>query len=407
MTGAESGRISGRGAQTRRIYEMRRRVYMGTVVLVSLLCFKVVLIHTSGPSTPLWYRIFNYIVGGYALILLAYTSVWAWLSMARSSTPPLENRDPLTGLLDWGGLVDAVQEERSDSPSEQPLRLVYIDMIGLKQVNAVCGQNMGDSVLQQAARILENQTPPKSPVARLKGDEFVVLLSDQTPKDAEKIRQRIVKKMETHNFGTGDASVSCRASVLPRLTGDCRLVELLATVRQGGTCKGSEDENAAIAEYCAIPQVTISACARYRADSLKIPVRNAFYSWRTNRDGEFVERMAREVQQVLSFKADGKTFDFVTAPPGKETHEDNKPAHVLAKAVAEQLNVPYRNVLTAGPVSKAFAWMEPKLATAVREGSHVLLLSDFVDEGSHTRRCVEKLARAGAFVQVVAWAAKV
>ena len=407
MAAVKYGEFSGQGGQMQRLYEMRRRVFMGTVLLVSLLCFKAVLLSTAGPSTPLWYRVLNYTISAYALVLLLYTSFWLWQTLRRRQPESQSSTDPLTGLMDWDGLVETVHEDNLDSPSSQPVRLVYVDMVGLKQVNAVCGQNIGDSVLQEAAKILRAATPSEARLARLKGDEFVVLLQETTPEKAERIRQRIVKRIETHNFGTGDAGVSCRATVLPQLSGDCRLVELLAGVRRGGTIKGDADEHMTDAEYCAIPQVTISACARYRLDSLNSPLRNGYYQWRRGGDHEFLNRMAREVQEVISLQAGGRPFDFVTAPPGKESSQDNKPAHALARQVARELDVPYRKVLRAGPVSRAFDWMEPKVATAVKEDSHVLLVSDCVEEGSHTRRCVEKLAQAGAFVQVVAWAARV
>lgn len=380
---------------------------MGTVLLISLLSFKSVLLSMDVPRTPTWYRVFNYATSTYALALLAYTSIWLWRCVVQQKPERSFNADPLTGLLDWGGLMEVVQEERSDVSSGQPVRLLYVDMVGLKQVNALCGQHVGDSVLQATAEILKEETPPDTPIARLKGDEFIVLMRSQTPEEAERIRRRTVQRIERHNFGTGNAAVSCRATVIPRLSGDCRLVELLAGVRRGGTLKGGQGKRATDGEYCAIPQVTISACARYRFDNLKVPLRNALHEWRKSGDREFLGRMVREVHEVLNLSVNGRSFDFVTAPPGKETSEDNKPAHRLAERIAEELDAPYRKVLTNGPVSQAFAWMEPKVGAAIREGSFILLLSDCVDGGAHLRRCVEKLAGAGAFVQVVAWAAKV
>lgn len=154
--------------EIRRLQQMRRRVYLGSVFLVSLVSFEAVLCE-SALTVPLWFRVFNYVLTAYALGLLTYSTVWLWKSWAYNKQRRLLSMmDQLTGLMNWQGLLE-VMRGYSAEESEQPVRLIYVDLVGLEKVNAVHGQTIGDSVLTNTARLLEENTPEDSHVGRLGG----------------------------------------------------------------------------------------------------------------------------------------------------------------------------------------------------------------------------------------------
>lgn len=83
----------------------------------------------------------------------------------------LASHDPLTGCLNLRGL-GRVAESRLG----QPCALAYLDLDRFKLINDLYGHNAGDSVLQQVAQRMRSVLAPDDVLARIGGDEFVVLL---------------------------------------------------------------------------------------------------------------------------------------------------------------------------------------------------------------------------------------
>ncbi len=78
--------------------------------------------------------------------------------------------DPLTGLLNRAGLIDAA---RSYDPW-LPAALFFVDLDGFKSVNDTLGHQYGDDVLRAVADRLQEIFRTDDLVARLGGDEYVV-----------------------------------------------------------------------------------------------------------------------------------------------------------------------------------------------------------------------------------------
>ncbi|WP_454843179.1 diguanylate cyclase domain-containing protein [Rahnella aceris] len=101
--------------------------------------------------------------------------------------------DPLTDLPNWGFLHDRLKVALSTARREQgQLSLLYIDLDKFKQVNDTLGHGIGDLLLQGAAARLKLCVRESDTVARVGGDEFVVLLQGvslpASARVAEKIR---------------------------------------------------------------------------------------------------------------------------------------------------------------------------------------------------------------------------
>jgi diguanylate cyclase (GGDEF)-like protein len=73
------------------------------------------------------------------------------------------------------------------------LALMFLDLDHFKQVNDTMGHEAGDTLLQEAARRLEDCLRESDTVARLGGDEFVVLLTDLVdPTDPAMVGNKIL-----------------------------------------------------------------------------------------------------------------------------------------------------------------------------------------------------------------------
>ena len=90
----------------------------------------------------------------------------------------LESRiDPLTGLLNRRGLEERFEVELARAKREQaPLAVVALDIDHFKRVNDQHGHQAGDRALVWLASMLCEHTRGADIVARVGGEEFVIVL---------------------------------------------------------------------------------------------------------------------------------------------------------------------------------------------------------------------------------------
>ena len=92
------------------------------------------------------------------------------------SAQTLALRDSLTGLPNRALLDDRIEQALARSRrTQEPFALLVVDLDGFKGVNDVRGHEAGNQVLRTIARRLESVVRATDTVARVGGDEFVVL----------------------------------------------------------------------------------------------------------------------------------------------------------------------------------------------------------------------------------------
>ena len=100
--------------------------------------------------------------------------------------------DPLTGLANRRAWDDALAAIRSAPVTEKHgWCLAIVDLDRFKGVNEAHGLAAGDQLLQEVAAALSAALRQQDLVSRLGGDEFGVLLSNVTPKEAATILERL------------------------------------------------------------------------------------------------------------------------------------------------------------------------------------------------------------------------
>jgi diguanylate cyclase (GGDEF)-like protein/putative nucleotidyltransferase with HDIG domain len=86
-------------------------------------------------------------------------------------------------------------EERKalDVPDNLPLSIIFVDLNGLKLTNDIFGHDAGDELIKQTAKILQQSCRGRDVLARIGGDEFVMLLPNT---DAATARQMLLQLRE-------------------------------------------------------------------------------------------------------------------------------------------------------------------------------------------------------------------
>ena len=94
----------------------------------------------------------------------------------RVSAQRLALRDPLTGLPNRVLLDDRIDQALARSRrSSEPFALFVVDLDGFKGVNDVRGHEAGNEVLRTIARRLQSVVRAADTIARIGGDEFVIV----------------------------------------------------------------------------------------------------------------------------------------------------------------------------------------------------------------------------------------
>lgn len=117
------------------------------------------------------------------------------LAQANRELEHLVRHDVLTGLLNRRAFIELLQAEfQRMKRTQQGFALMLLDIDRFKQVNDQYGHDAGDAVLQHVARTVQAAVRSTDWVARLGGEEFVVLMpntAETAISVAEKVREAV------------------------------------------------------------------------------------------------------------------------------------------------------------------------------------------------------------------------
>ena len=138
----------------------------------------------------------------------------AELSTAHARLERIAVNEPLTGLLNRRGLELALRREQSLSRRKGfDNHAILVDLDDFKSINDTHGYDVGDRLLQGVARTLEATVRSTDHVARIGGDEFLVLLPESKLAAGLRLAERIRSRLAALRVAQGGSAVGAQASL--------------------------------------------------------------------------------------------------------------------------------------------------------------------------------------------------
>jgi diguanylate cyclase (GGDEF)-like protein len=85
-----------------------------------------------------------------------------------------------------------------------PLTVCFADIDGLKHINDTWGHGAGDAMIQSVAAVLKKYVTQPGKVCRLGGDEFLLILPEQTAAQASLLASQISREAARNVVGGSD-----------------------------------------------------------------------------------------------------------------------------------------------------------------------------------------------------------
>lgn len=123
----------------------------------------------------------------------------------------LSFHDQLTGLYNRNYFEEIALPITANNHTT--VGIIVCDVDRLKNVNDTLGHQQGDKVLQGVATVLRRCFAENEIVARIGGDEFVVVLFDISSCEIEKIKQQIYDQINTFNLENLNSNLSMSIGV--------------------------------------------------------------------------------------------------------------------------------------------------------------------------------------------------
>jgi diguanylate cyclase (GGDEF)-like protein len=136
--------------------------------------------------------------------------------------------DELTGLPGREAFLNRVHEAmKGELDPERRIAVVRIDLDQFRRINDFYGPSIADRVLQGVANRLATAVRPQDYVGRLSGDDFVVLLPEETLGEQLRVAQRVLDGLKQPFDLEGHAMLCHPTVALARHQGDESEEELL------------------------------------------------------------------------------------------------------------------------------------------------------------------------------------
>lgn len=141
------------------------------------------------PSLMLWMQVV-------LIILINTTAVGTTIARLIVRMKYLAEHDQLTGLLNRRAFQAQLTYQFSlYERYQRPFSILMLDIDYFKMINDTYGHTAGDRAIIHTAKVLKQQVRQSDLIARFGGEEFIVLLADQSLSEARHIANKICRAL--------------------------------------------------------------------------------------------------------------------------------------------------------------------------------------------------------------------
>lgn len=158
----------------------------------------------------------------------AITAVGRAYNRMRTQLANIVQTDPLSGCYNRRGFEQQYRRELARAArSQTDLALIAIDLDFFKKVNDVHGHLVGDQVITETGELLRASARTDDIVARIGGEEFMILAPNTSTEGAEHLAVRVLEAFQRRTFGAPKVQVTASVGVVSDLVSDEAMAEAL------------------------------------------------------------------------------------------------------------------------------------------------------------------------------------
>lgn len=132
----------------------------------------------------------------------------------RDAATHMAQFDPLTGVFNRRAIMERLRhawQATADDP--EPLAVLFLDIDRFKQINDNRGHAAGDACLAAVVEAIRAELGAADRVGRYGGEEFLIMLKDDSARTAVRVAERIVARAAALRVPAGDNLIALTVSV--------------------------------------------------------------------------------------------------------------------------------------------------------------------------------------------------
>lgn len=145
---------------------------------------------------------------------LVERSLYSTVQQAYEQLAFKSSHDELTGLISRKECERLLGDSLVDAKNNwQHHSLLYLDVDQFSLINTLHGHVAGDQLLVDLSQLIKDHSPENSVIARMAGNEFVILLQRRDISDSHKLAEDMCRTIENYEFTWQQHTIQFTASV--------------------------------------------------------------------------------------------------------------------------------------------------------------------------------------------------